>query len=184
MKTLEEKLDSRMSMEVLDVELDMLDNLPDDEDGTMPLSFDDNGGLADGNCYLLADYTDAQRTELINRGATVRRAVKLNYVNKVVDDLDEDDNHVCRSVLEASDYNWTAMQIANEVYVVVDEPTTIDKILYAVMTAGEIEDTYGLQPGTVRQALGRGHLQGRKSGDIWLISRLAAEERWNDRRKS
>jgi len=37
------------------------------------------------------------------------------------------------------------------------------------MTATEAEDRWGLAKGTVRAALNRGQLQGRKSGNIWMV---------------
>lgn len=94
--------------EVLEVSLAMLRYLPDDEDNNMHLSFEDNGGPADGNMWLLADYTPAQRGELIKRGAIVRQARKINYRERL---------H--RTILKDSSLDWCGIQIANEAWVIV-----------------------------------------------------------------
>lgn len=178
MKTLTEKINSLISSEALEVELDMLDNLPDDEDGVMHLSFDDNGGLADGTSYLLMDYTDAQRAELVKRGAAVRRAVVGRYEWQETEEDDRDDSIIYRDELEGADRKWTAMQVAGEVVIAVDDVTQAERELYAVMSAGEAEDEFGLGQGTIRQAINRHQVVARKSGDIWLIRRQDAEARW------
>jgi uncharacterized protein (DUF433 family) len=48
-------------------------------------------------------------------------------------------------------------------------------------TASEIAEHYHLDSATVRRAAIHGDIPARKSGNVWLIRRAAAEERWGDR---
>jgi excisionase family DNA binding protein len=46
------------------------------------------------------------------------------------------------------------------------------------MTTTEVAETYGITDATVRQTIARGAVTARKSGGIWLIRRIDAEEHW------
>lgn len=50
--------------------------------------------------------------------------------------------------------------------------------LREVMTAAEVQKEFGLAEATVRQAIYRGTLPARKSGETWLVLRKDAEARW------
>lgn len=51
--------------------------------------------------------------------------------------------------------------------------------LECVLTAQEAAHLYGLATGTVRNAIKRGAIPGRKSAGTWLIRREDADKRWN-----
>lgn len=53
-----------------------------------------------------------------------------------------------------------------------------DPDLDGVMTSSEIVARYNLNESTVRQAILRGSLHARKSGDVWLVRREDAKKRW------
>lgn len=50
-----------------------------------------------------------------------------------------------------------------------------DPILNEVFSAREAEKIWGLESGTVRAALNRDIIQGRKSAGTWLVSRMDME---------
>lgn len=52
--------------------------------------------------------------------------------------------------------------------------------LAEVMTAAEVQKEFGLAEATVRQAINRGTLTARKSGETWLVLRKDAEARWGN----
>src|SRR5574341_2122983 len=47
-----------------------------------------------------------------------------------------------------------------------------------LMTVSEVAATYGISDRTVREAIEKGWIKGRKSGRTWLIRRQDAEHRW------
>lgn len=51
--------------------------------------------------------------------------------------------------------------------------------LECVMTAGECIEVFGLSDSTVRNAIKRGKIPGRKSGGTWIVRREDAERIWS-----
>lgn len=51
--------------------------------------------------------------------------------------------------------------------------------LECVLTAQEAANIYGLSTATVRNAIKRGAIHGRKSAGTWLIRREDADKRWS-----
>ena len=52
------------------------------------------------------------------------------------------------------------------------------EVLYNVMTASQAAKEFGLSESTVRQAINRGQIHARKSGDVWLVARSTMEAHW------
>jgi len=109
-------------VEALEVTRDMLEGL--EEDGGIVPSFDDNGGEPDGTVLLTTDYTMAQRDLLIERGATIRRVAKLSYLWR--DACVMKATEAYKGELEASAFQWCAMQVAGEALVVM--PAHIEEV--------------------------------------------------------
>jgi len=55
--------------------------------------------------------------------------------------------------------------------------------LYDVVTAGEVQQLYGLSPAAVRKAIKEGRLLARKSGGTWLCLRSDADMLWGERKR-
>lgn len=60
----------------------------------------------------------------------------------------------------------------------------VPPLLYAVMSAGEVEAVYHLPQGTVTQEIRRGKLKGRRAGKVFLVCRADADARWGDRART
>lgn len=135
--------------------------------------------FADGDAYQGRDPEKSVARYMEMVAEAVRREypdydveVDQNLVDRIYIDTDDDEN-----ADEHEMQSYIRNDIMHGVFVsfewVVEAPE-----LNAVMTAGEIEDTYGLGTGTVRQAINRRQIIARKSGDIWLVRRTDAETKW------
>lgn len=88
-----------------------------------------------------------------------------------------------QSIYPALPLNCTFWQPNGERLSTNDIPSYLDyhrarPELDAVMTAAEAAQVYRLAEPTVRQAINRGTIKGRKSGGTWLILKADAEKRW------
>lgn len=145
-------------VEALEVTLDMIEGT--EEDGGVIPSFDDNGGLADGNVLLTTDYTMAQRDTLIERGATIRRVAKLGYLWRD-QQVTLKSSQAHKDELELSSFRWCGMQVAGEALVIVTgiadvsvPPTAMSKTVSSFRHAVSALRTVS---SSVEQSIGNGY---------------------------